>query len=283
MAVLRHANAAAGGTEIPSIPAAAAVLKAEDLRAIARRVGVFAFFQGNSRLSVAPERVGFHALVTRQAVEAVARETGSTGVDELRAIALLHDVGKVVLAEAVPGYPEEIHGGARAPADMLAREREELGTDHAEVGARLARHQRLPESLAAGIAEHHDPGASGPGALVGLADALAHYQHGDPVDPGSAFAAGTAFGLGHEGLGRLMYELTYPLPGEMEPVEPCPLSPREVDVLRGIAEGKVSKQIASELDVAVSTVRNHLHRAYGKLGAADRAQAVLTASSQGWL
>jgi DNA-binding NarL/FixJ family response regulator len=54
-------------------------------------------------------------------------------------------------------------------------------------------------------------------------------------------------------------------------------------VLRGLASGKVAKQIALELEVTVSTVRNHLHRIYGKVGTTDRAQTVLTAARQGWI
>jgi DNA-binding NarL/FixJ family response regulator len=43
------------------------------------------------------------------------------------------------------------------------------------------------------------------------------------------------------------------------------------------------KQIAAELDLSASTVRSHLHNVYGKLGALDHAQAVLTATEQGWI
>ena len=67
------------------------------------------------------------------------------------------------------------------------------------------------------------------------------------------------------------------------PAGPCPLSSRELDVLRRLAEGKVYKQIAAELDLSASTVRSHLHNVYGKLGALDRAQAVLMATEQGWI
>jgi DNA-binding NarL/FixJ family response regulator len=56
-----------------------------------------------------------------------------------------------------------------------------------------------------------------------------------------------------------------------------------MDVLRRLAEGKVYKQIAHELQLSTSTVRTHLHNVYGKLGAVDRAQAVLTATDKGWL
>jgi DNA-binding NarL/FixJ family response regulator len=61
------------------------------------------------------------------------------------------------------------------------------------------------------------------------------------------------------------------------------MSGREVEVLRGLAQGKVYKQIASELGLSTSTVRTHLHNVYGKLGAMDRAQAVLIATERGWL
>ena len=75
------------------------------------------------------------------------------------------------------------------------------------------------------------------------------------------------------------------LPGArpVAPVEPCPLSGREVEVLKRLAEGKVYKQIGAELGLSTSTVRTHLHNIYGKLGAVDRAQAVLIATGQGWL
>jgi DNA-binding NarL/FixJ family response regulator len=72
-------------------------------------------------------------------------------------------------------------------------------------------------------------------------------------------------------------------PGELEIDAPCPLSSREVEILACLAEGKVYKQIALELSVSASTVRSHLHNVYSKLGAVDRAQAVLLASRRGWL
>ena len=66
-------------------------------------------------------------------------------------------------------------------------------------------------------------------------------------------------------------------------VDPCPMSSREIDVLRRLARGMVYKQIASELGLSTSTVRTHLHNVYGKLGAMDRAQAVLIATERGWI
>ena len=65
--------------------------------------------------------------------------------------------------------------------------------------------------------------------------------------------------------------------------QPSPLSDRERDALRGLAEGKVYKEIASDLGLSASTVRSHLSSAYAKLDVSDRAQAVLLAAERGWL
>ena len=91
-------------------------------------------------------------------------------------------------------------------------------------------------------------------------------------------------GLGPEELRAVMYELPQRRRRQApRHVEACPLSARERDVLRLLAEGKVYKQIAHELTLSTSTVRTHLHNVYGKLGAVDRAQAVLIATERGWL
>jgi DNA-binding NarL/FixJ family response regulator len=80
-----------------------------------------------------------------------------------------------------------------------------------------------------------------------------------------------------------MYELPQGTGQAKRNVDPCPLSTREVEVLKRLAEGKVYKQIAHELELSTSTVRTHLHNTYAKLGAVDRAQAVLIATERGWI
>ncbi len=146
----------------------------------------------------------------------------------------------------------------------------------------LARRWALPNRLATAIERHHADDADGEAALVRLADMLAHYGHGQAVDPKELLKAARMLELTPESLRSLMYELPYAGNGKRN-VEPCPLSGRELDVLRKLAEGKVYKQIAHELSLSTSTVRTHLHNIYGKLGAVDRAQAVLIAIERGWL
>ncbi|MBA3306614.1 MAG: HDOD domain-containing protein, partial [Thermoleophilaceae bacterium] len=187
-----------------------------------------------------------------------------------------------VLLHAYPAYPAQIHGEARTPEARIHRERRELGVDHALVGGVLARRWGLPNSLATAIERHHSDDAEGQAAMVRLADMLAHYGHDQAVDRNALLQAARALAMTPAGLRELMYSLPYAGNGKRH-VDPCPLSTRELDVLKRLALGKVYKQIAHDLELSTSTVRTHLHNTYAKLGASDRAQAVLIATDRGWL
>jgi len=62
-----------------------------------------------------------------------------------------------------------------------------------------------------------------------------------------------------------------------------PLSNREREVLRQLASGKSNKEIASALDIAEGTVKNHMTNVLGKLGVLDRTQAALKARELGFI
>ena len=96
--------------------------------------------------------------------------------------------------------------------------------------------------------------------------------------------AARTVGLGPKELRRVLYELPK-LPGPSAPATSTRARCRVASSAcsRRLAEGKVYKQIAHELTLSTSTVRTHLHNIYGKLGAVDRAQAVLIATERGWL
>ena len=61
------------------------------------------------------------------------------------------------------------------------------------------------------------------------------------------------------------------------------LHDREMTLLRMLVDGKSNKEIASELDLAESTVKNNLSLLFQKLGARDRTQAAVYAIARGLL
>jgi len=258
------------------------LLTPDGVERLASRAAVFDFFERTPGWDIAPERFRLHAVATQAAADRLAREIDFPDRDELLTSALLHDIGKLVLVHAYRDYPAGVHGQARTPEERLRRERRELGPDHAVVGGVLARRWGMPSSLAGAIERHHADDATGQAAVVRVADMLAHYGHGQRVDPNELLKAARVLGLTPAGLRKLMYELPYAGNGKRN-VDPCPLSGRELDVLKKLAEGKVYKQIAQDLGLSTSTVRTHLHNTYAKLGAQDRAQAVLISTDRGWI
>lgn len=59
------------------------------------------------------------------------------------------------------------------------------------------------------------------------------------------------------------------------------LTERELQVLKGLTEGKSNKQIARDLDLQEPTVKLHMKTLYRKVGAANRTQAALIAREAG--
>jgi DNA-binding NarL/FixJ family response regulator len=61
------------------------------------------------------------------------------------------------------------------------------------------------------------------------------------------------------------------------------LTERELDVLRLLAQGKLTKQVAAELGIARKTADNHIQNIYAKTGVTTRAGATLFAIEHGLL
>jgi two-component system nitrate/nitrite response regulator NarL len=72
------------------------------------------------------------------------------------------------------------------------------------------------------------------------------------------------------------------VPAALASVSPlASLSPREQDILRGIARGQGNKEIARSLGIAETTVKIHVQHILRKLDVASRVQAAVLASAQG--
>jgi DNA-binding NarL/FixJ family response regulator len=93
-------------------------------------------------------------------------------------------------------------------------------------------------------------------------------EGGSPVDQEVAM----------ELLRRLIEERQQKEESTPKPSLSTPLSAREVEVLELLARGQSNQQIAKELSISTSTVKNHVHRIINKLGVSDRVNAVIMAT-----
>jgi two-component system response regulator DesR len=63
----------------------------------------------------------------------------------------------------------------------------------------------------------------------------------------------------------------------------CPLTERELAVLRLVDDTTTAADIAAELHLSSGTVRNYISSAMAKLSARSRSEAARTARDQGWI
>jgi DNA-binding CsgD family transcriptional regulator len=68
----------------------------------------------------------------------------------------------------------------------------------------------------------------------------------------------------------------------VEPGGPV-LTPRELDVLRLMAGGHGSKEVASKLDISLNTCRGYVKAIFAKLGTHSQLESVMEASRRGML
>jgi len=122
------------------------------------------------------ENLQRHSLMTARLAEKVAR--GFTSTDDVFTAAIVHDIGKLVLASGFRTQYAEVRRAARTgkrPFHEL--ETEVFGASHAEIGAYLLGMWGLPFAIVEATAFHHRPGLVTSGdrsilAAVHLADAL---------------------------------------------------------------------------------------------------------------
>ena len=266
-----------------SVPAAISAIGPRGALRLASELPTLRPSAPGSRMGAVLLKVSAHAIVTRSAVDLVARAIGERRRDELRLVASLHDIGKVALAGLIDDGGAIASDAAAAPEERVAAERARLTIDHAAIGALALRRLGLPQSVTAVVDRHHAEDTNGHAAMVRLADMLAHLSVGDAVRPQALAAVAQRLSLDEATLDAIAYDLPR-APGARAVTDgQSPLTPMQQKALRGLADGKLYKQIAAELGLSQSTVRSHVHNLYRKLDVADRAQAVLLASERGWI
>ncbi|MCB9434532.1 MAG: response regulator transcription factor [Ardenticatenaceae bacterium] len=85
-------------------------------------------------------------------------------------------------------------------------------------------------------------------------------------------------------MSRLMAHMAGEGGGERPSIAtPNPLTERELQTLRAVANGETNRGIALQLGITERTVKAHLTSVYNKLGVDSRAAAIAIAAQNGWL
>ena len=98
-----------------------------------------------------------HSLAVSVAAETVVKALKIPEAEEVFTAALLHDVGKLVLGGFVKDELAQINALIAKDMPFEVAEYIIIGTDHAEIGARILKKWDFPENLVNAVGWHHDP------------------------------------------------------------------------------------------------------------------------------
>lgn len=98
-----------------------------------------------------------HSVAVSVAADTLVQSLNLTNADEAFTAALLHDIGKLILGEFVSQDLEKIRQMVEKGISFEVAEFIVIGTNHADVGARILQGWSLPPELVNAVSWHHDP------------------------------------------------------------------------------------------------------------------------------
>jgi putative nucleotidyltransferase with HDIG domain len=98
-----------------------------------------------------------HSVAVSVVAEKLVEELGVAAEPEIFTAALLHDIGKLLLGQHVREYQEIINARASSDQSFQEIERDVLGADHAEIGARILQNWSFPANVVNAVRWHHEP------------------------------------------------------------------------------------------------------------------------------
>lgn len=104
-----------------------------------------------------PGELWRHSLAVTAAAEGLVKELKVEQADEIFTAALLHDIGKLVLGEFVADEVHKIEKALYQGVPFETAEDMVLGTNHADLGARILKQWSLPAGIVNAVRWHHDP------------------------------------------------------------------------------------------------------------------------------
>ena len=139
------------------------LLGLDNLRPLALSVGVFQQFDPKVTERCNLKSLQAHAVKTGMLAKRIAEDFVMTDrrVHQAFTAGLMHDIGRMLLAQASPARYRRCQAREDEGGDLLAAEREIFGRTHAEVGAYLLALWGLPAAIVEAVAFHHEPSKAG--------------------------------------------------------------------------------------------------------------------------
>jgi putative nucleotidyltransferase with HDIG domain len=107
-----------------------------------------------------PGELWRHSIAASVAAEGLVKVLKVEAAEEIFTAALLHDVGKLVLGDFVKEEFKQIETAVSQGISFEMAEKIVLGTNHADVGARILTKWLLPPEIVNAVQFHHAPDAS---------------------------------------------------------------------------------------------------------------------------
>ena len=104
-----------------------------------------------------PGELWRHSIAASVAAEGLVKELKVEAAEEIFTAALLHDVGKLVLGDFVKEEFKQIETAVSQGISFEMAEKIVLGTNHADVGARILTKWLLPPEIVNAVQFHHAP------------------------------------------------------------------------------------------------------------------------------
>lgn len=160
--VLQVANSAAGGlTERVSDPADAVQhLGMTTVRSLVLSAQVYGSFSTSRVKGFSPEGLWTHLMKCGELARTILRREGGpfAETEEAYTAGLLHDIGKLMLADSLPNeYAQVLALAAKEHISQSEAEMQVLGATHAGLAAYLLGLWGLPASVVEAVAFHHTP------------------------------------------------------------------------------------------------------------------------------
>jgi putative nucleotidyltransferase with HDIG domain len=157
--VLRLCNSARFGAAAPIEDLEEAVTRVgyqEIYRTVAAASGARLLGSAQAGYGMGPGELWRHSFVAATAAQLIARDLGGDP-NLVFTAALLHDIGKIILAPALVEAGAKFGGDNPAPVSLLESERKLLGVGHDETGGRLLERWHFPDNIVSAVWFHHVP------------------------------------------------------------------------------------------------------------------------------